>query len=370
MTQNESRLSEPMSQRQRDSIVAPYPDFRALEDDPAYLGGKAHIRLEEIFGRPVASDDRQPQADAASERRSGVPMGDIVGREKEFRQNIPQIEANIERFAEEQGISIAQAWSEVIDVLQGSGIGREMYRTLDRPVGGQYGAIGHVNENGQNGIGVIFRENIYNWGGRRNDHGLAFLGSLPLETRQKIEMIIYAGTGRQYKGANELWSAEVQPYVQENEEGNKVSDLTEARMAEEIRAPKTDELFGRLGLREQVSVVPVIIEDPKASGDEVVRKIIEARGEQLRNLLIIESGNAPAGYTQLMAALILARELDVDPAEQYLGISDGVQIVQPDFYNALPEDKRSKVQNGQTALNSFNGWLRAIGATNQYFVER
>jgi hypothetical protein len=219
-------------------------------------------------------------------------------------------------------------------------------------------------------IAVFLRENIYNWGSRRDDHGIAFIGSLPLETRQKIELIVHAGSGRQYKGANELWSEEVQPYVHEDEAGNKVSELTEARMAEEIRTPATEELMGKLGLREQVEVVAVTTEDPKANGDDVIRRIITARGEKLKNLLIIEAGNAPAGYTQLMAAIVLARELGIDPTEQYLAISDGVQIVQPDFYNALPERKRSRVQNGQTALNSFNGWLKTIADTNKFLTER
>lgn len=370
MTGSQERLSEELTPQQVDSMGTPIPEFSALQDIPAYLGHNAHGRLEEILGKPVATDDAQPTEEEETGRRAGVKLGDIVGREKVFRENLPKIEANVQDIAVEQGISVAQVWSEVIEVLQGSGIGHPMHRTVDRPVGGDYGATMYVNENSASGIALIIRSNIHNWDMRRNARAASLLGSISTDARQNVELIIHAGGARQHRGDNELWQPEVQPYLSIDSEGRTISSLTEARVAEELRAPRSRELIGELGLRDQVEVGVVKVDDPKASGDTVVRSIIEAYGDKLKDLLIVEAGNAPAGYTQLAGALVLAKELGIDPTRQYLAVSDDVTIVQPDFYQALTPEEQSRVQNGATALNSLNGWLQTIVRVNQYMWDR
>lgn len=365
MTSPQERVSDQLGEQQRLSIVTPIPDFRALESVPAYLGGMAHIRLEQLFGRPLASSDARPDEDIEIGRRSGVPMGDIFGREQVFRENLPKITTSVKQFAEDQSISETQAWHEVVDILQGSGIGRPMHRTLDRPLGGVYGALSHIEENREAGIVLIVRGNIQNWDGKRNSQARALLGALSPEARQKLKLVIHAGTGRQHEGANELWQPEVQSYLQTDGD-NVTSSLTEARVAAEIRAPRTRQLLGSVGLA-HVKVDAVILPE-QDSGDNLMRAIIAAHGDVLRDSLIVEAGNPPAGYTQLMGGLILAKELGIDPRRQYVAMSEGVTIVLPDYYAALSEHERMEVQNGATAVNSFNGWLGAIVDVNRFMA--
>jgi hypothetical protein len=368
MTENPAvRLSQELSPQQAASSSTPLPEFTALIDIPAYLGYRAHIRLEEALGTPIASDDARPQEiNEQTGSRSGTQLGSIVGREKEYTRNLSNIKNNISTNAEERGVPESQVWDEVTEILIGSGIGLPMHRTLDRSVGGSYGARTFIDDRvkgGQAGIALIVRENIANWGGRRHDRHLALLGSMSRAALQGVEVIIYAGGGRIYNGL-ELWRPELQPYIYE-EEGKKLCSLTEATAAERIHIPRVKEILGALGVSENVEVGLASVDDKKASGEAVVKAIIEAYGDRLKNMLIIESGNAPAGFTQLESGLILANELGIDPTEQFLAVTDGVEIQHPDNFAALNLEERSKVQNAATALNSINGWLRNIVRVNE-----
>src|SRR5690242_1783735 len=122
-------------------MATPVPEFTALSDIPAYLGHAAHSRLEELLEMPVASDDAHPEvANEQTGQRGGVSLGDMIGREREFTRNLPQIKANFAEVAERRGVSEAALWDNAVEILAGSGIGQAMHRTLDRPVGGSYGA--------------------------------------------------------------------------------------------------------------------------------------------------------------------------------------------------------------------------------------
>ncbi|HEX4774380.1 MAG TPA: hypothetical protein VH234_02595 [Candidatus Saccharimonadales bacterium] len=367
----QERLSTELTPSQVDSMATPLPDFTALHDIPAFLGYNAHVRLEEILGMPVASDDARPmQVSEETGQRAGTQLGSLVGRDPDFTRNLSKIESNIGEVAEQRGVPVEQVWSEVVEVLQGSGIGKPMHRTLDRALGDSYGAISYVNQHADSGIAIIRRSNIYNWDFRREVRAMAFLGSLSTQARGNVELFINAGSGRQYKGDNELWADEVRPFIMTDGEGKRVCSLTESLAAEKLRVPHLRELLSKLGLGEEVVVDPVKVEAPKASGDDVVWAIVERHGDRLKNLLIVEIGNAPAGYTQLDTAIIIAKEIGIDPTRQYVAVTDGVEIVQPDFFQALTIQERSRVQNGATALNSFNGWLQRIVKTNEFFVAR
>jgi hypothetical protein len=113
MTDSLQRLTRELDPQQVASMATPIPNFTALRDIPAYLGHAAHIRLEELLGVPVASDDARPmQSNPDTMQRSGAQLGEIVGREREFLQNLPKIEANFQKVADERGVPLSQVLDE------------------------------------------------------------------------------------------------------------------------------------------------------------------------------------------------------------------------------------------------------------------
>lgn len=366
MTVEQSRLTQELNPAQVESMGTSFVDFAALSSVPTDLGYAAHRRLEDILARPIASDD----ADYATPnnklgQKIGERLGDLVGREREFTRNVPVIDTHVDEIAAMQGVQPSSMWDQITEVLIGSGIGAPMHRTLDRPVGGSYGARSFIDERSSEGIVIIHRANIANWGARRQDVLLGLIGSMSLEAQSRITHVIHAGTERQYAGA-ELWRPEVRPYVNEDENGEEVCSLTEATAARLLFAPSTRALLDNNGMSDRVAVETVELEGAKTSGDDVVRRIAREHSSVLNSRLIIEVGNAPAGYTQLAAGLVLAEELGIDPAQQFLAVTDSVEIVHPDHFAALGPEGRSKVQNAKTALNSFNGWLQAIVRVNKF----
>lgn len=367
----ESRLSSELTALQVSSMGTPLPEFTALQDLPAYIGYRTHGRLEEILGMPIASDDASPEmSDVHTGQRSGIKLGDMLGRERNFTNNLPLIQSSIREVAQEKDLTENEVWDEIAEILTGSGIGDAMYRTIDRPVGGSYGAREFIDRQASSGIALLVRENIANWGTRRQDSVMSLLGSLSRAALDGVELVIYGGSGRTYSGPTELWRPEVRPFVTTDEQGTETCSLTEFTAAELVHAPETRAVLESLGLSERVKVAVVGHDDPKATGDAVIQTIGQTYGERLRNLLVVEVGNAPAGYTQLAAALILAREFGLDVTEQYLAISDSVNIVRPDYFQRLSTERKSKVQNAATALNSVNGWLQNIARVNQFMWDR
>jgi len=370
MISSREQLSYDLTPDQVNSMATPFPEFTALGSIPAYLGYAAHGRLEDIFGLPIASDDSSPEvSDPGIGQRAGQPLGDRIGREKEFTRNLQAIEANIKGIAETNEISEDALWSEILTILDGSGIGQSMYRTLDRPLSDGYGAREYVTQHATNGIAFIVRENIANWGARRHERLTSFLGNLPVKALNNVTSIIYAGSGRPYSGA-ELWRPELQPYVTTTQDDKNTCSLTEYSAATTLHAPQTQELLEKLDLTQHAQVHTVGAENPKASGDDVMRAVVEAHGQSLQDKLIVEIGNAPAGYTQLAGALVLAQELGIDPAEQFVAVTDSVELVHPKHFGVLDLERRSRVQNAATALNSINGWLKAIVEVNKYMLTR
>lgn len=363
MVDSELRLSRELTDAQSRSILTPFPDFTALQSVPASLGHAAHERLEEILGAPVASDDADPGvSNKELGQKSGFALGDRFGRQKVFTDNLPMINNDIARVAEEQGVSQDEVWDEIQEILVGSGIGQPMHRTLDRPLGGAYGMRSYIEEHADNGITIINRGNIANWQARRQQSTLALLGGLPSSVLDKVHSVVYAGSGRRYSGA-ELWRPEISSFDIEEVGDKKVSVLSEAGGAEKIYGPQTIALLQKLGLTD----TKVLFADAGegAKGDDVMRAAISQSDEGLRDRLIIEVGNAPAGYVQLAGGLVLAQELGISP-DQFITISDGVEIVRRDHFTALGLEGSSKVQNVGTALNSLNGWLQTIAAVNRH----
>jgi hypothetical protein len=367
-TGQEGQLITDLTPLQVASMETPIPEFTALVNLPSYLGYAAHSRLEEALGMPVASDDANPVADERTGQRGGMRLGDLAGRQQEFGQNLPQIKSNVKQVADERGIPENEMWDSIMTIMLGSGITKPMHRTLDRPVEGSYGARTYIEEHADSGIALIVRENIANWGARRQDRLAALIGGMSERALSNLSIVIYAGSGRPYSTA-ELWRPELQPFVAEQDDGQKTSSLTESSVAQKIHTPQIKELLTKRNL-DNVTIDTVIVDNPKANGDEVVEAIAQKHGDRLRDLLIVEAGNAPAGYTQLAAAMILAKTLGIDPTTQYLAVTDGVELVRHDHYDALNLEGRSKVQNLATAINSFNGWLQAIARVNQYMLDR
>lgn len=366
---DQERLTSQLTPDQVVSMGTPLPDFTALRDVPSELGYRAHQRLEDILGMPIASDDANPYVgNDQTGQREGKRLGDVVGREKEFTKNLPVIEDNVKQVALAREVSESQIWDEITEVLTGAGIGRPMNRTLFRPVGESYGAREFIDENGSDGIAVILRENIANWGERRQQRLLTLLGSMSRRSVNALSAVIYGGGDRVYKG-DELWRPDYQPYVFE-EDGNKTSSITEARAAELFHMPRTRAILEKLGVGGRVRVDGVRVADVRASGDAVTEAIVQNFEDELKDKLIIEIGNAPAGYTQLAGGLVLARMLDLDHERQFLAITDGVEIVHPDHFASLDLEGKSKVQNAKTALNSFNGWLQSIARVNDFLITR
>ncbi len=368
MTVEQNRLTQELNPAQVQSMGVPIVGFEALVSVPTELGYAAHRRLEDLLARPIASDDANPGAHSSDlGQKVGERLGDLVGREREFTKNIPVIDTHIDEIAASQGVDPSVMWDQITEVLIGSGIGTPMHRTLNRPVGGSYGARTFIDEQSSDvdGIVVIHRANIANWGARRQDVLLGLIGSMSLQAQSRITHVIHAGTERQYAGP-ELWRPEVRPYVEEDEGGKEICSLTEAAAARLLFAPNTRMLLENLGISDGVDVDTVELEGSKTSGDDVIRGIARKHASALEGSLIIEVGNAPAGYTQLAAGLVLAEELGIDPAQQFLAVTDGVEIVHPDHFAALGPEGRSKVQNAKTALNSLNGWLQAIVRVNKF----
>lgn len=368
-------LASDLSVVQHKSMGVSYPNFRALEDSPWYLGMNTHGRLEALFSSPIGSSD--PEADKSDERigqRSGAALGDLVGRNTEFVTNLPSITANVQSVATERGVSEDAVWEEVTSILRDSGIGQEMQRTLDAPIeGGAKGLHEFIEKNSESGIVVVSRENIANWAARRHVGVMGLLGAMSNKALSNVKHIVYAGSGRQY-GEAELWRPELQEYVTQTPDGKLTSNLTEAKAAE-LHAAETRDWLNRLALNTPVHSVgaPNTAEGRPAIGDDVMRSVIGEIGpDTLRDSLIIEVGNAPAGYTQLVAALVLAQELgpDFDPTRQWVGVSDAITVINPTRYNALTIAQKSEFQNAATALNPINGSLDAVVKVNRYMNER
>lgn len=368
MTGEQYRLTQELGPAQVQSMGTAIVGFEALVSVPTGLGYAAHRRLEDLLARPIASDDANPGAHSSDVgQKVGERLGDLVGREREFTKNIPVIDTHIDEIAASQGVDTSVMWDQITEVLIGSGIGAPMHRTLNRPVGGSYGARTFIDEQSSDvdGIVIIHRANIANWGARRQDVLRGLIGSMSLQAQSRITHVIHAGTERQYAGP-ELWRPEVRPYVEEDENGKEVCSLTEAAAAELLFAQNTRDLVAKLGMSDRVVVDTIGLKGPNTSGDDVMRGIASKHASVLKGSLIIEVGNAPAGYTQLAAGLVLAEELGIDPTQKFLAVTDGVEIVNPDHFAALSPEGKSRVQNAKTALNSLNGWLQAIVKVNQF----
>lgn len=375
MVEANSRLIEGLTPLQVESMGTPIPDFRALHHIPSEIGHRAHNRLEQLVGLPIASSDAAP--DASNQmigQRSGERLGNLVGRSPEFTRNLPQIKANAKAVAEERGVSVSEVWDEVVEVMAGSGIGEPMFRTLDRPVGGAYGAREFIKERADSGILMVIRGAIDNWNATKFEGAVTTLGTLPESVRRNIAGIALVGSRRTLKGPTELWRSELQPHVTETEDGP-VTDLTEASVAREVRGPALRTVLDKLGLGEQVPVVTLETADQPngkpATGDEVMRTFGWVFEDTIKDRLVIEFGNAPAGYIQLAGGLLLAKEFGIDPTEQFLAIAPNrVDMVRTDFFDSLTPEQKSKRQNAATALNSFNGWQQKITEVNQYLLDR
>ncbi len=358
-------------------MLTPIPEFEALRSVPHSLGYSAHGRLEEILGMPIASTDAQPMAsNAQTGQRSGFALGDIVGRSKVFTENIPAIKGDIKRVAEERGVSEDEVWEEIHTVIEGSGVTQPMYRTLDRPLGGAYGMRDYLDEHADNGITFIVRSGIANWHWRRQRELTKLLGGLPVNVLNNVHSIVYAGGGRPLKGPTELWRPEIAKFgtheipTDDGQGVQEVSRLTEKSAGEELYAPQTRELLGRMSvLDREIPVMATGIDDPKASGDNVTRKIIADVDEGIKDRIIVEVGNAPAGWALINSGLIFAKELGIEPG-QYVAVSDGVRLARKDYFESLTPAEKSRVQNIVTAWNSINGWLNSIVSVNAHMLER
>lgn len=369
-------LTHDLSAAQAESMLTPYPEFEALRSVPHSLGFSTHGRLEEILGTPIASSDAQPMgSNDETGQRSGFALGDTVGRNRVFTDNIPAIKGDIKRIAEERGVTENDIWEEIHTVVEGSGITQPMYRTLDRPLGGAYGLRDHLSQHADNGITFLVRGNIANWHWRRQLELTKLLGGLPVAVLQNVHSIVYAGSGRPLKGPTELWRPEIAEFgtheVPKADGGGveEVSNLTEKSANEKFYAPRTRELLGRMSvLDKEIPVVTTGLDLP-VSGDDVTRSVIATVDKGITGRLIVEVGNAPAGYTQLSSGLILAKELGIEPS-QFVAVSDGVKLARKDYFEKLSPAEKSRVQNVVTAWNSINGWLSAIVAINTYMLEK
>ncbi len=372
MVDVEKRLSIDYTTEQVNSLATPFPEFQALSSIPDQLGFAAHSRLEGIFSTPIASDASQPEiSNPEVHQRSGVDFSTRIGKDRDFmKKNLPIINDSIKEVAANNEISVAEVWDELFPIVLGSGIGMPMHRTLDHPLGGLHGAQEYIDENASNGITIILRENIANWGERRQNQLTALLGGLSIKALSNVRQVIYGGSGRVYSG-DELWRPQFKPYTfeTENNEGKtkKTSIITEHLAASLFHAPRTRRALTGLGINDNVEVDVVGLHDT-VSGDDVMRAIAAKHGHKFKDSLVIEIGNAPAGYTQLAGALVLAKELRIDPSRQYVAITDGVEIVKPAYFSNLTIEEKSRVQNGATALNSINGWLKAIIDTKKYIL--
>jgi hypothetical protein len=283
--------------------------------------------------------------------------------------NLPTIQTNVAERAQQQGVSEVQMWDEITEVLRGSGITQPMHRTLDRPVGGSYGANAFIDYKANEGIAIIVRENIANWGARRHDRLISLIGGMSSRALGNVEHVIYAGGGRVY-GERELWRPDLRAFQAKMRQQKKSPVITESIAARKIHAPITRDFLASLGLRDRVKVSAVAVDNPKATGNEVIGAAAEKHGAHLGGMVIVEVGNAPAGYTQLQGAMVLANELALDPTDQYLAVTDGVELVQKERFSQLNLEAASKVQNVATALNSLNGWLKAVSDVNAYMSAR
>jgi hypothetical protein len=370
MTEAE-RVITNLTPQQVESQATAFVDFRPLEHLPGELGYRTHARLEELLGTPVASVDAQPTAaDERTGQRPGVALGGIVGREREFTQNLPKIEAAFAQAAETHGISAADVEDATVEILTASGMGRAMHRTLDRPLAGRSGLLHYIEEQSGNGVVIIKQGNIANWSGHRQQGVVELLGGLSARARGNVTNIFYAASARGYKGPTELWRPEVRPHVRTEEVDGKqveITNLTEATAAEQIHMPQTRQILGALGMDALLDLVSV----ETTKGEDVVNALIEQHGDTMRDKVVVAVGNAPAGYTQLGLGLELARQLPgFDPTEQFVAMTNEVQVVPPRIFNLLSPAEKSRVQNGATGLNSINGWLSTIVNVNQYMADR
>jgi hypothetical protein len=285
--------------REIDSMAMPIVDFVPLQTLPSELGAGAHARLEELFGRPIASHDAAPDvSDEAVGQRAGFQLGALAGRERWFVENLPQINGQLSNAAEAHGVTVNQVEDTLTDIIRGSGIGRPMHRTLDRPFSDRRDALDYVRHNSGDGVVLLHRGAIANWAAKRQEVMLELLTGMPESVLQSVRAVIYAGSNqRHYYGPTELWRPETRPFVTgTDEKKNETSSLTEAGAAKEFYVGTTEHILGQLGV--DGAIVDLIPVESK-SGDDVMQNVIERHGALLRDSLVIEVGNAPAGYIQM-----------------------------------------------------------------------
>jgi hypothetical protein len=338
-------------------------DFAALYHLPSALGAKAHERLGELFGRPLATSDRDPgESDSATGQLPGQPLGELVGREKVFVQNLPAINATLDEAAETHGVDRVTIEDALVTILRDSGIGHSMARTLERPLGDMKGLFDHLEEHvADNGLVILMREPIANWGDKRHAKMMSIIGGMSSKMQHSLLGIVHAGSGRVF-GATEMWRPEY---------ASLEGPVTEARAASDVHIPRTRDFLQDLGLDPSIAKDVVALEGTKVSGDDLIRRVVELHGDIMRNAIVLEIGNAPAGYIQVMGSLTLAEAMPgFDPNVQSVMTHESVDVVSPRAFNALSAYERSRVQNAGTGLNSLNGMLSAIVATNVYQLRR
>jgi hypothetical protein len=360
------QIITPMPEDVINSRLVGLPEFTALREMPSELGVAAHVRLSELFGVPLASRDPEPMgSDAATGQVPGERLGTLVGRERDFRRNLPAIKAAIGEAAMLHGVSTLVVEDRLTQILRDSKIGDSMSRTLTRPLGGEKGLHDYLDEHAPaNGLVVVFRVNIFNWSERRKAEELAIIGGMSREVQGAIQAIVVGGGGRPL-GANEVWRPELRSLRRRG------INLTEASIAEHLYVPEVRKYVKRLGLSPDLVKPAVRVDAPKVIGDDVMRRIVEEHTDAMRDSLVLEIGNAPAGYIQLAGGLVVANEIpEFDPSIQFLASAPGVRIVSPRAYNAMNRRQQTHVQNAATGVNSFNGYQSAIVAVNRYELER
>lgn len=353
----------PIPELELASANTPIVDFTALYHLPSALGVKAHERLGELFGRPLATSDRDPGgSNSITGQLPGQPLGELVGRERVFVQNLPTISASLAEAAEVHGVGIVDIEDALVTILRDSGIGHSMSRTLERPLGDMKGLFDHLEEHvADNGLVILLREPIANWGDKRHAKMMSIIGGMSSKIQHSLLGIVHAGSGRVF-GPTEMWRPEYAAL-----EG----PVTESRAASDVHIPRTRDFLRDLGLDPTIARDVVALEDPKAKGDDLIRRVVELHGNLMRNAIVLEIGNAPAGYIQIMGSLTLAEAMPgFDPNVQSVMTHESVDIVSPRAFNALSAYERSRVQNAGTGLNSLNGILSAIVATNVYQMGR
>jgi hypothetical protein len=332
------------------------PDFVAGNTDISLLGSAALVKAEELLVLPLS---------IPGTNKTGDDLGDLFGREKHFVDNTKNTEQTILSIAEATGQSRESIWSSLYQIFSQSGIDQPMHRKLYTPYGSSGVFWDDIRAEVSRGrkISLIMRENVANWAMRRHLGIVGVLGDPTLSGA--IDEIIIGGGSREIKaepekdGVNagliipstETWHPEIWEIVKERNGG-----LLEHEMSSLIHVPALKKVLGHSGV--EIKDVPV----ETRQGNEVMSAIQSSIGN--RDNIILISGNAPAGYTEVEGGLVLARA-GIDP-DNIRMFSDGTRIVSANVFSRLSNAEKSRVQNLTTTPNSFNGWLSAIAAVNQY----